>query len=195
MSRARPTPPNPSARHCGRDRPILDGPKPLRHNRYRASAPQASSCRITARCRPRSIRSNGERFGLSATVCPDSPSSTASMSRRPAVYALSPKVTASTTAISILSVRRCGSSWSWGPVTEATVAAPRRCGGSCGSDPARAQAVEEWAAHQYPDGLAQAGDVVDRLGERQPDVVVAVFVLHPQLHAVAVQAQRSDPPG
>ena len=34
---------------------------------------------------------------------------------------------------------------------------------------------------------------VDRFGERQPHIVIAVVVLHTELHAVAVQAQRPDP--
>ena len=56
----------------------------------------------------------------------------------------------------------------------------------------RAQPVEERAAHQDPDGLGQPGDVVDGFGERQPDVVVAVVVLHPQPDAVAVEPERTD---
>ena len=38
----------------------------------------------------------------------------------------------------------------------------------------------------------EPGDVVDRLGERQPHVVVAVLGLDAQLDAVAVEAERSD---
>ena len=100
-------------------------------------------------------------------------------------------MTASTTAISMRSARRCASvSSSSAPVTAATVAGH---GGVGAQTPARAQAVEERAAHQHPDRLAQPGDVVDGFGERQPHVVVAVVALDPQLHAVAVQAERADP--
>ena len=36
-------------------------------------------------------------------------------------------------------------------------------------------------------------EVVDRLGERQPHIVIAVVALDPQLHPVAVKAKRPDP--
>ena len=89
------------------------------------------------------------------------------------------------------SARRSGSVSSSGPVTEATVAGgPPRSGPSGAPCP---QPVEERATHQYPDRLAEPGDVVDGLGERQPHVVIAVVVLHPQPHAVPVESERPDP--
>ena len=47
------------------------------------------------------------------------------------------------------------------------------------SQPKAADTLAERAAHQHPDGLAEAGDVVNRLAERQSDVTVAVGAFDP----------------